>query len=615
LKDKKLRANGANKSGHPKALGQRPNQFDDIDSAASTHPQPPSASSAQVGLNSLLKAVAQAKAGGNLQQAKSLYINALEIQTDSYELWNDLGNIQRRVGEIEQAISSYKMALCINPHSSELHFNLGIALEDSQEQSSALFHYREALRLQPKLLQAWRRMGLLQLKLGQSENALISFKTLIDQRPNDGLGHCLSGLACYQSKNYKQAAHHHRRAIRIAPSLPQAHGWLGDALMKLGRPTDALSSYNRAIELGSSDSEVILQKAIALEELGQSQQAIAIYERLLLQESWPPSTPSLLAIALLKTGHNAQAFAVMRCYQCNHPSLAEPLHPTGELGTRWNGIPLTNPDQTLIILGDRDAGHSLHALARLKVINAGAAKVIICLPDELVELARKTDIGHEIITVKDLVVRPHQVWIPILDALALSEQQRSGSTPQLIKRQQKQRAWYKSLRQHKNNLVAICAKTHDAKAPQTSDLFELICDKKANVIALNPSENENILDSLNQSFQLAKIQTQLAKLHRLSDLAIVLKHCNLFITSNPLMAHLAGWMNVHCLLVLAENNHDWRWQHDGQGHSRWYPKTLITHWTPQDSKSFAQTASLLEPQLKGLRNEPIDDNQPLGKAA
>ena len=52
---------------------------------------------------------------GNLGPAQDLITTALDIKPDWPEAHNNLGNVQRALGDLDAAIESYRRALALNP--------------------------------------------------------------------------------------------------------------------------------------------------------------------------------------------------------------------------------------------------------------------------------------------------------------------------------------------------------------------------------------------------------------------------------------------------------------------------------------------------------------------
>jgi tetratricopeptide (TPR) repeat protein len=83
------------------------------------------------------------------EKARELFIMAYELDPDSAENNNALGNIYYLEKNYRQALIYYHRAAFLNPVHSEIQNNLGLTYEAMRQNSKAERHYIEALRLWP----------------------------------------------------------------------------------------------------------------------------------------------------------------------------------------------------------------------------------------------------------------------------------------------------------------------------------------------------------------------------------------------------------------------------------------------------------------------------------
>ncbi len=74
---------------------------------------------------------------GDLEEAEKLYREALKI-AELPEIWNNLGNVLRRMGKIGKALEAYEKALSLDPSYKTAKLNLGFALLDVGNYGEAL---------------------------------------------------------------------------------------------------------------------------------------------------------------------------------------------------------------------------------------------------------------------------------------------------------------------------------------------------------------------------------------------------------------------------------------------------------------------------------------------
>jgi tetratricopeptide (TPR) repeat protein len=87
------------------------------------------------------------------------------------------------------------------------------------------------------------------------------------------------GKLYFQIRNYNQSVAAYREAIALAPQyLPPRIG-LGNALLALQQPIEAIEVYNQALEIDDKSYEAWFGKALAEERLNRLENALRSYER------------------------------------------------------------------------------------------------------------------------------------------------------------------------------------------------------------------------------------------------------------------------------------------------------------------------------------------------
>lgn len=88
----------------------------------------------------------------------------------------------------------------------------------------------------------------------------------------------LLGLTYVQQGELARGAEQISAALAVRPGFAEAHYNLGHALLSLGRPADALASFERAIALNGRDPLSHFERGNALKELGRSAEAMQSFE-------------------------------------------------------------------------------------------------------------------------------------------------------------------------------------------------------------------------------------------------------------------------------------------------------------------------------------------------
>lgn len=98
----------------------------------------------------------------------------------------NLGNIFKEKGNLQAAKSLYEQALQIEPEFAIAHHNLGTTLKALGQFSDAIAHYQKAIALNPNYAEAHQNLGVVLLKLGQVPESLLAFRCAISLHEQQG---------------------------------------------------------------------------------------------------------------------------------------------------------------------------------------------------------------------------------------------------------------------------------------------------------------------------------------------------------------------------------------------------------------------------------------------
>ena len=198
---------------------------------------------------------------------------------------------------ISRAINAYDRLFGLaEDEAGEIHFELGKRLADEDRLDEAISALRNALRARPNHVDALFELGKIQLRRGASRAAVEAFERakasgfrgkklrlllaealVREEKPQDALKeteavlaaepevadvHYRHALVLDRLERHAEAVAALENAIRLAPREVRYHQSLGFSLESLGRRTDAIRSFKRALEFERSRE---LGRVVALE--------------------------------------------------------------------------------------------------------------------------------------------------------------------------------------------------------------------------------------------------------------------------------------------------------------------------------------------------------------
>ena len=187
---------------------------------------------------------------GKLAEAKSLCIQASQLNPADAQIWLLLGNICGETGTVKEAKAAYKQALLLDPDLGEGHQYLGNLLGTQGHHSQAAECYRQALRIKPRSIPA----------------------------------HINLGTALVIQGNIDEAVEIFRNALRIDPDCRKAALGIAHAYERQGDPQRAYAQLLPFLSQGKAGADMAMIFAAICKPLGHCDEAIALMERLLAQE-------------------------------------------------------------------------------------------------------------------------------------------------------------------------------------------------------------------------------------------------------------------------------------------------------------------------------------------
>jgi tetratricopeptide (TPR) repeat protein len=270
---------------------------------------------------------------GNLQGALDQLNQAARIDPSSAEIRVELADLHLRHGDVRQAVTTAREAVERAPETAEAHLSLANALaalavhggDGPDHLIEAILEYRTARDLGVDDSATLSRLARLELRAGMTEEAIQTFRRIINNGDSSPHIHLLLGRALQdqgeveesirefeavvgrfprhpealgavaslheKAERWPEAARAYQALAEIRPDDPALHFRLGVNLLRAGRPAEAIAPLRFASEENPSSDAASRALAIALRRSGRPAEAIDRYRRLLVSS---PGDPFLL---------------------------------------------------------------------------------------------------------------------------------------------------------------------------------------------------------------------------------------------------------------------------------------------------------------------------------
>ncbi|MFL6214112.1 MAG: tetratricopeptide repeat protein [Blastocatellia bacterium] len=159
------------------------------------------------------------------QRAREEFKRHLEIATlnpaDASAHYN-LGLIHQQRGELDEARSRFTRAVEIDEDETDAHYQLGRISREQDRLSEAITHFDSVVRRDQDHSQGevWREIGHTYFDAGQYEDARAAFERFLARRPSDAEGHYRYGLTLAALGRQGEAAAEMRACIEAARTSP-----------------------------------------------------------------------------------------------------------------------------------------------------------------------------------------------------------------------------------------------------------------------------------------------------------------------------------------------------------------------------------------------------------
>jgi tetratricopeptide (TPR) repeat protein len=192
---------------------------------------------------------------GNWRDSVSLFRHAIQITSDNYIAYNNLGVALRQRGETAEALADFQVAVRIRPHDAEAQNNLGEALLAEGRMDEASPHILEALRGEPHSSEAHVNWATILNKRGQHDEAAAEYRAALQLDPDNAQAHCGLAVALMDLNRYQEAIPELEEAIGIKPDYADAYYNLGIAFGSLQRTDEAIAQFTETVRLQPDNPE------------------------------------------------------------------------------------------------------------------------------------------------------------------------------------------------------------------------------------------------------------------------------------------------------------------------------------------------------------------------
>ena len=478
---------------------------------------------------------------GRFEDALGDLDTSIALQPANALAFNNRGAVLRDLGRLEEAVASYDEAISLDAAFAVAHSNRGVALRELRRYDEALASYESAIAISPDHADAWFNRCNALKDLNRLDEALASIDEALALDPHNAQAHGNRADVLQAMGRFAQALDSYDRAISRHPAYAQAHSNRGEALRSLGRLDEAMASYDRAISIKHDYAEPLWNKSLVTLLRGDLRDGWPLYE-------WRKKT---------KAPYGDRSFA-------------QPFWSGGE----------SLQGTSILVHWEQGLGDTIQFCRYVAALDKLGARVLFAPQKSLRGLMQGLAGACELVDVDDPGLR-FDFHLPLLSAPYAFKTDLTnipGQDPYLKAQADRVERWRKRIGPE-GLKVGICWQGSTGpidvgrSVPLTAfrGLSEI---PGLRLISLHKGEGESQLRDAGARMTVETLGPDYdAGADAFVDAAAAIMCCDLVITSDTAIAHLAGALGARTFVAL-KHLPDWRWLLTRED-SPWYPNMRL----------------------------------------
>lgn len=508
--------------------------------------------------------IAEFRLSGRLTKAETLIKQTLRADPNDATALHQSGLIAQGRGKTERAVQLLRLAAAAQPDAVDIRCDLGLALKAIGRFDEAIEAQKSVTDLMPTSARAWSNYGTALLAANRHEEAIAA---LI-------------------------------QAVTLDSYDPELHYNLGNALLTSGDPATAEGAFLRALRFQPNHIGALTNLGAALKDQKQLDEAEALLRGATILDPDNIDLKWNLAIVLLTAGKFEEGWSA---YEARRSLPGFAVKP--QKIPPWPGTPLRG--KRLLVHAEQGFGDAIQFCRYLNFLPDDADDIVFQVPERLLPLMRS--LSADVTLTGDAKTRIRcNVEAPLLSlphlvgpAAPMAPEAGGYLEPDPDRLAQ----WTSRLTGHDGPSIAISWQgnpdyRYDRSRSIPLQAFEpLTASPERRLISVQQGPACSQIEPLAWRDRILHLGDDIDQESAFIDSAAILATVDLVITSDTVIAHLAGALGVPVWVALAHVP-DWRWGVTGTT-TPWYPTMrLFRQETAGDWNSvFAEIDTALKEQF------------------
>ena len=515
-----------------------------------------------------------------LDSSIRLFEEAISIKPDYADAYLNLGIVFYRKNNINEAIKYFKKALQIDPTNLKVFNNLGISYEFRNDFKNAIIYYKKALEIDPLSSETNTNLANTLLKRGKINEAIMFYRKSIKLDPNNSSSHNNLASALKSKGLIREAMNEYHNAIKIDPNNPKAHFNLGIILEEIGENSEAINSYKASLKIDPEFVEAYTNLGIVLQDQGSVKLAINYYKTALKLEPKNAKTRWNLAIAQLLTGNYKDGW---RNYDWRLNNLnSNKLHSSPKTQPVFDNI--LNLNENLLVITEQGLGDTIQYMRYIPYLRNLGFNICFSAQTKLHNLIQVSNIDSNPITPDEANLVSDRRWIPLLSLprnLGVTAENPIVSTPYIKTKKELFVKWKNQLSHENRPIVGINwqgsldmeKESYKGRSIPLEFFSILLKRNDIKFLSLQKGYGSDQFKDCSFKNKFVSCQNKIDQIWEFTENAAIAANCDLIITCDTCMAHLAGGMGLKVWLLLKDVPF-WTWGLCSNN-TFWYPSMRL----------------------------------------
>ena len=480
---------------------------------------------------------------GEIQENISITTN-IPLKSSQDQLINQAINLHLQ-GNISKAAIYYQQLINQECNDHRVFSNYGIILRANGNLQNAEIFTRKAIELNHNFADAHSNLGSILRDLGQLEEAELFIRKAIELKPDYAMAHSNLGTILNDFGNFADAEVSLRKAIELNPNCAEFYSNLGILLRNLGNLQEAEISQRKAIELNPNFADAYSNLAYLQLLQGDYQSGLKNYEF-----RFKKKTPL-------------------------------PLHGSPSI-RKVDDIDIAKGEK-LLVVSEQGLGDTLQYMRYIPYLRSQGFDVSFCALTKLHTLIKASGIDKNPLKPEQANQLSEGKWIPLLSLpryLAINPTNPIVSQPYIHSTDELREKWKNIISKEKKAIIGLnwqgnkkIEKTYQGRSIPLEQFSILADNNEITMLSLQKGFGSEQFNHCSFKNKFVECQPQIDATWDFLENAAIIENCDLIITCDTSIAHLAGGMGKKVWLLLKDIPF-WTWGLK-EKHTFWYPSMRL----------------------------------------